>query len=193
MNRLPLLDPGSLDDEQRSLFEAIVGRRADGPQHFRLQHNDGTLTGPFNAMLYAPGVCGPLSRLGEVIRYDTVLGARHREIAVLTVAAARRSGYEWYAHERVGRAAGLTDDELTAIRDRDSTGFAHGADATVHRAASALASRQPLDDELFVEATAALGTRALVELVVLVGYYELLATMLDAFAVGVPEGEEPFS
>ena len=38
-----------------------------------------------------------------------------REIAILEGAALRRADFEWYAHARVGRNAGLTDEELDAL------------------------------------------------------------------------------
>lgn len=193
MSRLPLLVPRSWDEDQRALFDSITGgRRGAGPQHFQLQHPDGALTGPFNAMMFAPAVSNHLSALGEAIRFETSLTARQREIAILTVAAVRRSGYEWYAHERVGRAAGLTREELTAIRRHTSAAFTDVTEAVVLDVVAILATQRHLDDRLFAAAESRLGHRALVELVILVGYYELLATVLDAFEIGVPEGAGPF-
>jgi 4-carboxymuconolactone decarboxylase len=53
--RIPKLGPSSLDNEQRSLYDAIVGgRRARGPQLFRLADEEGRPEGPFNAFLLQP-------------------------------------------------------------------------------------------------------------------------------------------
>ena len=44
--RLPKFEPPALDAEQRSLYDAIAGgRRAQGPQLFRLADADGRLEG----------------------------------------------------------------------------------------------------------------------------------------------------
>jgi 4-carboxymuconolactone decarboxylase len=116
--RIPKLKPTALDDEQRTLYDAIAGgRRAQGPQLFRLADADGCLEGPFNAFLLQPRLGSALQALGAAVRYETALDARSREIAILVVAAHWHSDFEQYAHEAVGRAAGLTDAHLAAIRD----------------------------------------------------------------------------
>lgn len=193
MSRLPLLRPGELDGEQRALYEAITdGRRTTGPQHFRLRHDDGSLAGPFNVLLHAPVIGAHVSSLGEAIRFDTSLEAREREIAILAVAASRQASYEWYAHERLGRACGLTHEELEGLRRGDGIAVSSARSAIVHLVAATLASGRRLDDAEYGRAVDELGETALVELVTLVGYYVMLATLLDAFAVGVPEGDDPF-
>lgn len=193
MSRLPALAPEELDEEQRAVYEAIVhGRRATGAQHFLLRHHDGSLTGPFNALLHAPGVGARVSGLGEAIRFETTLAAREREIAILTVAVARRASFEWSAHERVGRACGLSDSDLRALRAREVPAFGNEREILAHAVADKLAAAGPLDDATYERARSAFGERGLVELVALVGYYVMLATMLQAFAVGVSEGDDPF-
>jgi 4-carboxymuconolactone decarboxylase len=104
--RIPRLAPAELDGEQRALYDAIAGgRRAQGPQLFRLTDADGRLEGPFNAFLLQPRLGSALQALGTAVRYETRLSDRCREIAILVVAAHWRSDFERYAHEAVGRAA----------------------------------------------------------------------------------------
>ena len=116
--RIGKFEPSALDAEQRSLYDAIAGgRRAQGPQLFRLADAEGRLEGPFNAFLLQPRLGSALQALGASVRYDTGLGDRCREIAILVVAAHWRSDFEWHAHAAVGRAAGLGDAELAALRE----------------------------------------------------------------------------
>lgn len=116
MTRLPRLTPDELDLDQRPLYDAITGGpRAGGPQLFALTDTEGRLNGPFNAMLFAPGVGAALQELGSAIRYRTSLSGRIRELAILAVAAHWDSAFERYAHEPIGRAAGLTDAEIAAV------------------------------------------------------------------------------
>jgi 4-carboxymuconolactone decarboxylase len=185
--RLASLTKEQLDPEQLDLYQRIVGGpRASGPQHFALTDGAGALAGPFGIMLHAPALGHPLQDLGAAIRYRTGLSARVREIAILSVAAATDSAFERYAHQRVDRAAGLTDAELAEL--------AHGrfaSDDPVEAAAYALCDRLnrgrlPLSDEDFAALRAALGEAALVELVVLVGYYRTLSQLLHVFDVGAP-------
>jgi 4-carboxymuconolactone decarboxylase len=203
--RLPALRPEDLDAAGRAVYDEIVdGPRAAGPGHFVLRRDDGSLAGPFNLMLHAPRVGGPLAALGAALRFESSLDARQREIAILAVAAVRRSDYEWYAHEQVGRAVGLDDAVVATLR---AAAEAPGAgadpdggygrlpdpdDDLVRRVALAIVRDRTLGADLHAEAERRLGTAALVELVILAGYYDLVAAALAAFAVTAPEGDPPF-
>jgi 4-carboxymuconolactone decarboxylase len=206
--RIPKFEPASLDAEQRSLYDAIAGgRRAQGPQLFRLADEHGRLEGPFNAFLLQPRLGSALQALGASVRYDTGLDDRCREIAILVVAAHWRSAFEFYAHEAVGRAAGLGDAELAAVREgphAELTGVREGGHAelagvregshaelagresVVARTAAALVARGDLDDGEYREAVGHLGPAGLFELLTLVGYYATLALQLRVFRVPAP-------
>jgi 4-carboxymuconolactone decarboxylase len=185
--RLPKLDPTALDEDQRSLYDAIAGgRRAQGPQLFRLADSRGRLEGPFNAFLLQPRLGSALQALGSAVRYDTGLDDRCREIAILVVAAHWRSDFEWYAHEAVARSVGLTEPDLTAIRAGQYAALAE-PEAVVARTAAALAARGDLDDTEYRQAVDHIGTPGLFELLTLVGYYATLALQLRVFRVPPPQ------
>jgi 4-carboxymuconolactone decarboxylase len=186
--RIPKLEPSALDDDQRSLYDAIAGgRRAQGPQLFRLTDHEGRLEGPFNAFLLQPRLGSALQALGSSVRYDTGLDDRCREIAILVVAAHWRSDFEWYAHEAVGRSAGLGDAELAAVRDGRHAALA-GREAVVARTVAALVTRGDLDDGEYREAVGQVGPAGLFELLTLVGYYATVALQLRVFRVPAPDG-----
>lgn len=186
--RVPKLEPSSLDDEQRSLYDAIAGgRRAQGRQLFQLTDGEGRLEGPFNAFLLQPRLGSALQALGSAVRYETGLDDRCREIAILVVAAHWRSDFERYAHEAVGRSVGLGDAELAAVRDGRPAAL-DGREAVVARTAAALAVRGDLDDAEYREAVGHLGPAGLFELLTLVGYYAALALQLRVFRVPAPDG-----
>jgi 4-carboxymuconolactone decarboxylase len=186
--RIGKFEPSSLDEEQRSLYDAIAGgRRAQGPQLFRLVDDHGRLEGPFNAFLLQPRLGSALQALGAAVRYDTGLDDRCREIAILAVAAHWRSDFEWYAHEAVARSAGLDDAELAAVRDGRYDGLT-GREAVVARTATALVARGDLDDAEYRAAVEVVGTAGLFELLTLVGYYATLALQLRVFRVPAPDG-----
>jgi 4-carboxymuconolactone decarboxylase len=189
--RLPLLLPGTLNDEQRTVYEAVTGGprvpgRVPPPV---LADQFGRLLGPFNAMLYSPSVGLPLQDLGAALRFRTAFTEREREIATLVVAARLRSDYEWCAHRSLGRRAGLADGEIDAIREGRAPLLADVRERVVYEAARQLAAEDDLGDAVFTEAAATLGRPAVVELVTLVGYYKALALQLRVFRVGVPDGE----
>ena len=186
--RLPDLRPEDLDPEQRALYDDIVGGpRGAGPQHFPLTTRDGALTGPFGVMIHGPALGRPLQELGSAVRYATGLTDRVREIAILAVAAATGSAFERHAHERVGRAAGLSDVELVALAQDRFT-----SDDPIERSAYDLCRRlmaghPDLTEEEYADLVGVLGTTTITELTVLVGYYRTLADLLAVHEVGVPD------
>ncbi len=190
--RLPDLTPAAMTDEQRVLHERITsGRRSSGPQHFALSDADGALTGPFGVMVHEPAMGAPLQELGSAIRYRTGLSDRVREIAILAVAAHTGSAFEQYAHERVGRAVGLTDDELSALAAGTYSSADPVEEVSYALCRRLLRDRSRLTGREYADLAQALGTTTITELVVLVGYYRTLAQLLDVYDVGVPEGPRP--
>ncbi|MHC5794789.1 carboxymuconolactone decarboxylase family protein [Lacisediminihabitans sp. FW035] len=181
--RLPRLRPADLDDEQRALYREITeGPRAHRPQHFALTAEDGSLNGPFNAFLFAPGISRSLQALGAAVRYETNLSDRERELSILVVAAQWGSGFEREAHEAVGRAAGLTESELDSVRRGGIPDLTSPRELAVVRVVHAM-TRGDVDDTAWTQAAAVLSRTTLVELSTLVGYYSTLALQLRVFRV----------
>lgn len=186
--RLPKFAVGELTGAQRALYDAIAGgRRAQGPQLFRLVDTEGRLEGPFNAFLLQPELGSALQALGSSVRYDTSLDHRSREIAILVVAAVWDSGFERYAHEAVGRAAGLDGVELDALRTASYEALTDDRERLVATTTDALARGGDLDDAQYGAAVAALGLPGLFELLTLVGYYAALALQLRVLRVPSPD------
>ena len=174
--------PETLTQEQRRVHDAVVGgpRAASG----NLADASGALGGPFGPMLLSPSVGEPLQALGAALRYRSGLTDRAREIATLLVADRCRSAYEWSSHVVHARRAGLTDAEIASLSGNEPDLV--GIEAVVARTALALLADGDLDDAHYAEAERELGQAALFELVVLVGYYRLLAGVLAVFRIPPP-------
>jgi len=180
--------PAHLTEEQRALYDRILGGpRAAGPQHFSLTSADGSLVGPFDALLLSPTVGAALQDLGAAVRYRTGLTDRVREMAILLVAAHWDSAFERSSHEAVGRAAGLTDDELAVLRTGGAPELPDADEAAAIEVVRALLARGDLDDDEYARATERIGDRAVFELSTLIGYYATLALQLRVFRA---DGEE---
>lgn len=178
--RLASLTRSDLDDAQAALYDRIAGGpRASGPQHFALKDANGALRGPFNAFLLAPLLGDALQELGSTLRYRGSLSDRSREIVILLVARHWHSSFEREAHEAVGRAAGLTEDELQALRHGRLDPF-HGDEATIARLTLALLDGD-LGDSGWTDAESSIGAAGVFEVTTLVGYYGMLALQLRVF------------
>ena len=185
--RLRKLEVSELDQDQQALYQELTtGPRAQGPRRASLTDEAGRMEGPFNAMLYSPVVGTALQALGARVRYSTDFTARARELAILTVGYGWQSDFEVYAHEAIGRAAGLTDAELAAVREGRPDDLADPAERVVAHTARALVTRSDLTGEEYRAAVETLGEPVLFELTTLVGYYATLALQLRVFRVPVP-------
>jgi 4-carboxymuconolactone decarboxylase len=187
--RLAVLRPSELTPEQRELHAAITA----GPRGRAHVAEDGSLEGPFNAWLHHPVVGLPLQRVGAALRFEGVLPARARELAILCVAAAHAADFEWHAHARIGASLGVTADELESIRTGTPPELEDEHEREVLAVTRALLERQDLDDAEYARAVEAVGVAALVEVTTLVGYYAAVALQMRVFRVPAPDGSTPFA
>lgn len=189
-SRLRKLEVTELSAEQRGLYDKLTSGPRGGTDRFALCDEDGRLQGPFNAMLLRPPLGDALQALGAQLRYSSTFGDRARELAILAVGHAWGSDFEVYAHERIGRTAGLSEAELAAVRDGRLGDLGDPAERLTATLAHTLATRSDLTDQEYQAGRAALGDDGLFELMTLVSYYAALALQLRVFRVPVP-GAEP--
>ena len=130
--------------------------------------------------------------VGATIRFHGSLSATARELAILLVARHRRARFEWFAHVPIARRVGLSDAVVEAVRRGDVPTPVDEDLAVTHDVVVELLRTGRLAEPTFDRATAMFGEQRLVELVLVVGYYGLLADVLNGFAVGAP-GADPFS
>lgn len=187
--RLARLTPSALDAEQAEVYEEIVG----GPRAkaTRLTDDDGALAGPFNAMLVAPAIGLHLQRLGSAIRYETSLPDAAREIAILLVARAEQSEFEWYAHVPIAIAAGVPESVVAAIFDGDELVVDDLVEGAVAAVTASVMDSGDVTDDIYDAASRVLTDVQLVELMALIGYYRLLSGLLRVFRVTLPSDATP--
>lgn len=191
--RLPRPRPDELSPEQQAVHRSVLGGPRTGDPAFALADADGRLTGPFNVMLAAPGPGLALSELGAALRFRTSLSDRVREIAILTLSVLERSSFEWYAHEAVARRIGITEDELSAIAAGAVPSTFDDIERTVQHGVAELVTAGDLDETTYRDLESHLGTEGVVELIMLVGYYSLLALSMRVLRTPLPDGvTDPF-
>jgi 4-carboxymuconolactone decarboxylase len=189
--RLEQLTLATLSPEQRELYDAIVGTRSGAALPARVVDEHGRLQGPFNAMLHYPALGHPLQMLGGTLRFRGLLPARAREVVILAVAAAWRSEFEWWAHNRIGRSVGLDADEIAALHESAPLPLDDPVERAALDVARATLERGDLDDAEYAAARDVLGDQMLIEVLTLVGYYGLLALQMRVHRVPLPDGAVP--
>jgi AhpD family alkylhydroperoxidase len=130
---------------------------------------------------------GALMPGGKLPRRDT-------ELVILRVAHNSGCDYEWGHHERLGRRAGLSEEEIARVRSGPGAAGWSERQALLLRAADELHADGRIGDELWAGLVAQLDEVKLIELCLLVGHYEMLAMTLNTLRVQpdpAPIGRRP--
>ena len=175
--RLKLLSPDEMSADQRQTYdESIAGKRGAPPP-------------PMMAWLNSPEMARHATRLGEVMRFDTVFPARISEIAILVTARHWTAHYEWFAHKRLALKGGLDPKIIDDIRDRRTPQFDDPKAKLVYDVAKSLHEGHGIAKGLYDEAVRMVGERGIVEIIGLCGYYTMVSMTLNSFEFSLPDGE----
>jgi 4-carboxymuconolactone decarboxylase len=177
--RLAPLDLAKLTPEQRAVADAIMS----GPR--------GGLRGPFEPWLRSPVLADRAQKLGEYCRFSSSLPKDLSELAILLTGKRYRAQFEFWAHMRLARQAGLPDDIIEAVRLGRTPKFRRDIERAVYDVVTEYFATNRVSDATYRRAIAALGEQGLVDLVGTVGYYSLVSITLNVFQMELPEGEKP--
>ena len=119
---------------------------------------------------------GRLMPRGRLPRRDT-------ELVILRVAHVRECAYEHEHHVRLGRRAGLTDAEIARVADGPAADGWAPREQAILQAADELLANGDVADETWSRLSGMLDTRELIELVLLVGHYEMLAKTINTLRI----------
>ena len=175
--RLAPLDIAKLTPEQRKVADAIIG----GPR--------GGLRGPFEPWLRSPDLADRGQKLGEYIRFKSILPADVKEMAILMVGRHFRAQFEFYAHARIARDAGLDPAIIEAIRTYKTPPFKRDIEVAVYDFVTEYLGRHRVSDANYKRAVDILGEAGVVDLVGACGYYMLVSMTLNVFDMKLPPGE----
>lgn len=139
-----------------------------------------------------PGLLRRFLPFGGKLLAGGTLDPRQRELAILRTAWRCRAEYEWGQHVRIGRAAGLGDDEIGRIPEGPAAAGWPAADAAILAACDDLLDDHRLSDATWDALRARLDDRQLIELTMLVGSYAMVAGMLNSLGVEREPGVEGF-
>ncbi len=145
--------------------------------------------GPFKILLENPDLANVVQQLGSYIRYDSAPDAAVREIAILAVSRVWKCDYEWAAHYPIAHKSGVSTEDLESLRTAEEPTFEDPSLGLVYRLVTELSETRKLSDEIFQEAISRFGHSIFLDLVAIVGYYGLLAGLMNAFELEPPAGK----
>lgn len=111
------------------------------------------------------------------------LPRRQTELVILRVATLSGNDYELTQHLRLGRRAGLSADELSRVQDLTTLDGWTGRDRLLLLATDELHRDRDLSDATWAQVRSELDEATAIELVMLVGHYQMLATTLTTLRV----------
>jgi 4-carboxymuconolactone decarboxylase len=159
-----------------------------GERYDDIMESRGRISGPFGVLLNSPELAGRVGHLGAYVRFESGLPDSVRELAILTTAREFDCAYEWAAHEPIAREAGVREEAIEVVAERDPLDDLTGTEALVVRYGRHLFRDRAVPDDPFEGAKAEFGVEGVVELTATMGYYSTIACVLNAFEVTPGEG-----
>jgi len=169
MARLPYVDPATAPEDVRALLERLpVGLNV------------------FRMMAHAETDFRPLVALGTAILGRQKLDAKLRELAILRVAALSGARDEWVQHAPIARAAGATEAQVAALDRGDAAADCFDPlEQAVLRFTTEVLRDVRASEATFAELARRLSAQEIVELILTIGYYMMIARLLETTAVDI--------
>jgi len=114
---------------------------------------------------------------------DSTLARRDQELIILRIGWLSGSDYELGQHTRFGLAAGLSEEEILRVAAGPSHPDWPRHDAILLSAADSLHAEQDIDDATWRELEAVLSVQQIMDLIVVVGRYWTVSTLLKTLRV----------
>lgn len=165
--RMPALPMEQMDAAQRAAAEALIA----GPR--------GAVFGPFIPLMRSPELLNRLQKVGEYLRFDSVLDKRISEFVMLIVSRQWTQQFEWCMHYPLALKAGVRQEALDALGEgRRPTGMAADEEAA-YELCEELARNHGVSDATYARAVETFGERGVVDLIGLAGYFTTVSMLMN--------------
>ena len=166
--RMPLPPMETMTPEQKAAAQALI----DGPRK--------GVYGPFLPLMRSPVLLDRVARVGEYLRFESVLDARIREL--VTAAAARHVGnqFEWHMHAPLAVKAGVDAGAVDALRQgaRPASGLKDDEALALDFALELLRTNGS-SEPTYERAVGSFGENGVVELTTLIGYFVMVNWLMN--------------
>jgi 4-carboxymuconolactone decarboxylase len=165
--RLPMLAAQQMDAAQQAAAHALVA----GPRK--------AVFGPFIPLLRSPELLDRVGKVGEYLRFGSVLADDVRELAICAVARQVSNQFEWLMHAPLALKAGVAQEALDALRvGARPKGLPEQQQRALDFTQEMLATHG-VSDPTYRDAAQAFGERGVVELSTLVGYFAMVCWVMN--------------
>jgi 4-carboxymuconolactone decarboxylase len=179
IDRLPEIPRDKMNAAQKQAYDEI----ASGPR--------GAVYGPFVPLLRSPELMRRLQKTGEYLRYQGVLPQKLSELATLIVAREWTQQFEWHHHHALALERGLKPALVQAIAEGRRPSDMSEDEEIIYEICAELHHNKRVSDETYGRALTRFGEQSIIELIVLQGYYTLMAMVMNVARTALPEGTIP--
>lgn len=172
--RMPELKPDQLNADQKAMYDALMA----GPRN--------SVEGPFNAWMRSPDLGNRLQKVGEYLRFNTSLPHNLNEFAILITAVEWKSGFEWYAHYPLAIKAGLEPAVAKDLQEGRRPAGMTADETVVYDFSTQLQRQKQVSNAAYAAAVKRFGEQGVVDLVGLLGYYNVVSMTLNVAEVQPP-------
>jgi alkylhydroperoxidase family enzyme len=152
----------------------------------------GRILNIFRTLAHHPKLMKRWLVFGNHVLSKSTLTPRDREIAILRVGWLCQAGYEWGQHVIIGKASGLSDEDIDRIIEgADAEGWSP-AEKALLRATDELKDDSFISDATWSDLCEHYENKQLMDLVFTVGQYNLVSMALNTFGVQLDDGIDGF-
>ncbi len=138
----------------------------------------------FRMLAHADSAFVPYLGLGGVLLAQLELDPKLRELAILLVAARTGAEYEWIQHVGIAKAIGIDDEQIAAVECGDLQAACLDPDARILlRFTNEVLQRPRADDDTFAALRERFPPRQIVELLLVIGSYHMLARVMTTLDI----------
>ncbi len=178
-DRMPEIPADKMTDAQKKAAEEFAAGRGT------------PVFGPFVPLLRSPEVMLRAKAMGDYLRYKSTLPPKVSEYAILITARHYSQEYEWALHYPIAVKAGVNPELLTQLAQGRRVRGVYETDQLVYEFVSELLTNHCVCDDTYHWAVTKLGEQSVIDLVGLVGYYAMLALVMNTARTPLPKGEKP--
>jgi 4-carboxymuconolactone decarboxylase len=142
---------------------------------------------PYRAYIYNPDLANRLTALSEYLRWNTSLAPRLSELAILITARQWTAQYEWYAHYPLALKGGLDAKIADAIAAGKRPEGMKEDEAALYDLATELYRDKKVSDPVYKAALNQFGERGIMDIIGIIGYYDLVSMALITMQAGMPD------
>ncbi len=139
-------------------------------------------------MAHHPALAKAFLTFNAHVAGASTLSGRVRELLILRISWLRRAEYEFVQHVILGLRAGLTQEEVERVQSGPDAPGWDPMDADLMRAADDLHAHASIQPPTWARLAARFNTQQMMDLVFLVGCYDLLAMAIKSFRTQLEPG-----